>query len=239
MHILVNFSTSPPGSRWRSTPQNLPIISSWLHKHRYCGAPCWEPPDLAEQGILRCGRQHHPVRIDSRFFLQASLLQTKHSQARKSISQTLIFQLFNYFLCHSKTWLIFMRTAALVPKHFSFNGTHSFSLSLKAKLSGLHSWWVCWVEYLMKIVTKIEGVVSFHTRTLTISITAQIIYNITGEIQMACYEWETFQWLHSSKADISYLLVDDQLFILIWTLTVFFHFLPHILCARAAQLIKF
>lgn len=213
MHILVNFSTSPPGSRWRSTPQNLPIISSWLHKHCYCGAPCWESPDLAEQGILRCGRQHHPVRIDSRFFLQASLLQTKHSQAWKSIcfwiSQTLIFQLFNSFLCHSKTCLIFMRTAALVPKHFSFNGTHSFSLSLKAKLSSIHSWWVFWVEYLMKIVTKIEGVVSFHTRTLTISITAQIIYNITGEIQMACYEWEPFQWLHSLQEIISYLLVDD------------------------------
>lgn len=135
------------------------------------------------------------------------------SQAWKSIcfwiSQTLIFQLFNSFLCHSKTCLIFMRTAALVPKHFSFNGTHSFSLSLKAKLSSIHSWWVFWVEYLMKIVTKIEGVVSFHTRTLTISITAQIIYNITGEIQMACYEWEPFQWLHSLQEIISYLLVDD------------------------------
>lgn len=31
MNNLVSFPTSPPGSRWRSTSQKLPIISSWLH----------------------------------------------------------------------------------------------------------------------------------------------------------------------------------------------------------------
>lgn len=31
MNNLVSYSTSPPGSCWRSTSQKLPIISSWLH----------------------------------------------------------------------------------------------------------------------------------------------------------------------------------------------------------------